>query len=182
MIDSTRSTRFKVKISEIDFKSIIIESQQNLRGLEGAHRITMKTTIESYLPFFSDSQQLQVIFNNLISNAIKYQHAHEQNPALDIHIEVSSEKAVMTFKDNGVGIEAENLNKVFDMFFRSPGVKADGAGLGLYIVKEIIRKLKGRILVASKLNEGSSFQVELPNRIDPDLLRKLNKMVQDSNK
>jgi signal transduction histidine kinase len=97
-------------------------------------------------------------------------------------VEVNSEKAVMTFKDNGIGICKENLNKVFDMFFRSPGVKADGAGLGLYIVKEIVRKLKGRILVASKENEGSSFQVELPNRIDPDLLRKVNKMVQNSNK
>ena len=182
MIDITRSTRFKVKISEIDFKSIINESQQNLRGLDGAHRMTIKTTIESYLPFYSDSQQLQVIFNNIISNSIKYQHSHELHPALDIHIEVNSEKAVMTFKDNGIGISKEHLNKVFDMFFRSPGVKADGAGLGLYIVKEIVRKLKGRILVASKVNEGSSFQVELPNKIDPDLLRKVNKMVQNSNK
>ena len=180
MIDITRSTRFKVKISEIDFKSIISESLENLRGLEGAHKINLKTTIESYLPFFSDSQQLQVIFNNIISNAIKYQHVHEQNPALDIHIEVDSEKATMTFKDNGIGISKENLNKVFDMFFLSPGVKADGAGLGLYIVKEIVRKLKGRILVSSKVNEGSSFKVELPNKIDPDLLRKLTKMVQNS--
>src|SRR5687768_4191331 len=118
MIDITRSTRFKVKISEIDFKSIISESQANMRGLDGAHRLAYKITIESYLPFYSDNHQLQVIFNNLISNAIKYQHTHELHPTLDIHIEVDSEKAIITFKDNGIGIGKENLNKVFDMFFR----------------------------------------------------------------
>jgi signal transduction histidine kinase len=180
MIDITRSTRFKVQISEIDFKSIINESVTNLRGLEGAHKLVVKTTIESYLPFYSDCRQLQVIFNNLISNAIKYQHAHEMHPELGIHIEVDSDKAVMTFKDNGVGISKENIGKVFDMFFRAPGIKADGSGLGLYIVKEIVRKLKGKILVASKENEGSGFQVELPNKIDPDLLRKVTKLVQNS--
>ena len=180
MIDITRSTRFKVQISEIEFKSLISESLTQLRNLEGAHKLEVSTTIESYLPYYSDYKQLLVIFNNIISNAIKFQHAHELHPKLDLHIEVDQLKATMTFKDNGIGIAPENFGKIFDMFFRSPGTKADGAGLGLYIVKEIVRKLKGKILVSSKINEGSSFQVELPNKIDPDLLRKLTKMVQNS--
>ncbi len=180
MIDITRSTRFKVRISEIDFKTIINESLANLRNLDGAHKMSVKTTIESFLPFYSDHRQLMVIFNNIISNAIKFQHVHEMHPVLNIHIEVGSEKAVMTFKDNGIGISKENLSKVFDMFFRSPGVKADGSGLGLYITKEIVRKLKGRILVASEASEGTSFMVEIPNKIDPDLLRKLTKLIQNT--
>jgi signal transduction histidine kinase len=180
MIDITRSTRFKVQISEIDFKAIINESLANLRNLDGAHKVSVKTTIESYLPFYSDSRQLMVIFNNLISNAIKYQHVHEMHPALNIHIEVGSETAVMTFRDNGIGISKENLSKVFDMFFRSPGVKSDGSGLGLYITKEIVRKLKGKIAVTSEANEGTRFTVELPNRIDPDLLRKLTRLIQNT--
>ncbi len=180
MIDITRSTRFKVQLSEIDFKTIINESLANLRNLEGAHKMAVKTTIENFLPFYSDQRQLLVIFNNIICNAIKFQHAHEMHPSLTIHIEVSSEKASMTFKDNGIGIHKENLSKVFDMFFRAPGVKPDGSGLGLYITKEIIRKLKGRLLVASEVNEGTVFTVELPNKIDPDLLRKLTRLIQNT--
>ncbi len=180
MIDITRSTRFKVQLSEIEFKSIINESLANLRNIDGAHKLSVKTTIESFLPYYSDQRQLLVIFNNLISNAIKYQHAHEMHPLLTIHIEVNSEQAIMTFTDNGIGISKENITKVFDMFFRSPGTKPDGSGLGLYIVKEIVRKLKGRIRVASEINKGSSFIVELPNKIDPDLLRKLTKLIQNT--
>ena len=180
MLDITRSTRFKVQISEIDFKAIVNESLTNLRHLDGAHKMLVKTTIEGYLPFYSDHRQLLVIFNNLISNAIKYQHAHEMHPTLDIHIEVDSDNAKITFKDNGIGISKENLSKVFDMFFRSPGVKPDGSGLGLYITKEIVRKMKGRISLASTVSEGSSFMVEVPNKIDPDLLRKLTKLIQNT--
>lgn len=180
MIDITRSTRFKVQLSEIDFKAIINESLANLRNLDGSHKLAVKTTIESFLPFYSDYRQLLVIFNNIISNAIKFQHAHEMHPSLTIHIEVSSEKARMTFQDNGIGIQKENLSKVFDMFFRAPGVKPDGSGLGLYITKEIIRKLKGRMLVASEVNAGTVFTIELPNKIDPDLLRKLTKLIQNT--
>jgi len=180
MVDITRSTRFKVQISEIDFKAIVNESITNLRGLERAHKLSVKTTIESYLPFYSDHRQLMVIFNNIISNAIKYQHAHELHPVLNIHIEVGSEKAIMTFKDNGIGISKENLSKVFDMFFRSPGVKSDGSGLGLYITKEIVRKLKGKISATSAENEDTCFTVEIPNKIDPDLLRKLTRLIQNT--
>ncbi|HMT30880.1 MAG TPA: HAMP domain-containing sensor histidine kinase [Bacteroidia bacterium] len=142
MINITRSGRFKVQISEIDFKSLVNESLNSLRAVDGAHRLKVNTTVEGFLPFFSDQKQLLVIFNNIISNTIKFQHTHELNPQLEISIEVNDTSAMMSFKDNGIGIEKENLNKVFDMFFRSPGTKADGSGLGLYIVREIIKKLK----------------------------------------
>jgi hypothetical protein len=175
-----KSTRFKAVISEINFKGVISESLNNLRGLENAHRLEVKTTIESYLPFFSDKGQMAIIFNNIISNAIKFQHVHEAFPSLVIHIQVDGEKAVISFRDNGVGIPGDSLPKIFDMFYRMPGTKADGAGLGLFMVKDIIKKLKGKIRVVSSPGEGTEFTVELPNRIDPDMLRKLNKLIQNS--
>jgi signal transduction histidine kinase len=180
MINITRSGRFKVQISEIDFKSILNESLTNLRNQEGAHKLKVNTIIEGIIPFYNDKKQLLVIFNNIISNAIKFQHVHEVNPQIEINIEVDATQAVMSFKDNGIGIEKENLNKVFDMFFRSPGTKADGSGLGLYIVREITKKLKGKVSVDSKMNEGTKFVIQVPNRIDPDLLRKYTRLVQNS--
>lgn len=180
MMEITRSPRFKIQLSEIDFKAIIKESFVNLKNVEGAHKLVVKTTIESYLPFYSDQRQLTLVFSNLISNSIKFQHPHERLPSLDIHIEVDSEKAVIIFRDNGIGIAKENLTKVFDMFFRSPGVKPDGSGLGLYITKETVRKLKGKISLKSEVNQGASFTMEIPNKIDPDLLRKLTKLIQNT--
>ncbi len=180
MINTTRSSRLKVKISEVDFKAIIAQAITNLRNLEGAHRIEIKTTIEGYIPFYSDADQLAVIFSNLISNSIKFQHVHEAHPRLEMHIEIDKNKGVFTFKDNGIGIPKENLTKVFDMFFRAPGNAADGSGLGLYIVKEIVRKMKGKIFADSVVSEGSKFVIELPNKIDPDLFRKLEQLMQNS--
>jgi signal transduction histidine kinase len=179
-MDITKTTRYKAVISEINFKSLIAEAAKSLQNHANAHRLEIKTTIESHLPFFNDKEQLQVIFNNIISNAIKFQHLHELNPCLNIHAEITGELITITFKDNGIGIPPQSLAKVFDMFYRIPGTKGDGAGLGLFMVKEIVKKLKGKIRIESKVGEGTSIMMELPNRIDVDLLRKFNKLIQNS--
>ena len=168
MIDITRRRRLKIVNSEIDFKAVVSESVNNLRNLENAHKVEVEISVEEYFPFFSDLRQVSILFNNIISNAIKYQHIHEQSPKLNINIVVDATKVVIVFKDNGVGIVKEDLSKVFDMFYRSKGVKVEGSGLGLYIVKEIVKKLKGRIFVDSEIGAGSQFVIELPNKIDPD--------------
>jgi signal transduction histidine kinase len=180
MLNVTKSKRLKLVNTEIDFKSVIAESIYNLRNLDRAHKVEVKTTIETYLPFYNDRRQLAIIFNNIISNAIKFQHPHELHPTLVINIEIDENKALIVFKDNGIGIQKENISKIFDMFFRSPGSKADGAGLGLYITRELIKKLKGKITASSENREGAQFTVELPNKIDPDLLRRLNRLVQNT--
>ncbi len=179
MNNITKTTRFRPKISEINFKGLIRESVDALKNIDFAHRLEVKVTIESCIPFFSDADQLQVILNNIVSNAIRFQHPHEARPVLEIHIETDGEKTLMMFRDNGIGISKEALPKIFDMFYTNPEVKSGGAGLGLYMVKEIVKKLKGKITVESKPNEGTRFQIELPNRIDPDHLRKLNKLIQN---
>lgn len=179
-MDITKSTRYKAVISEVNFKGIIKESLNSLRNLSNAHRLEVKTAIEGYLPFYGDKEQLQIVFNNIISNAIKFQHTHELNPCLEISIQVDGEHVQITFRDNGIGIPAESISKIFDMFYRIPGTKGDGAGLGLFMVKEIVKKLKGKIKVESVSGEGTRFNLEIPNRIDVDLLRKLNNLIQNS--
>jgi signal transduction histidine kinase len=103
-----------------------------------------------------------VIVNNLISNAIKYYDTSKKEPFLEIFVQVNKNRAVIEFKDNGIGIDQEYVTKVFDMFFRATQ-NNNGAGLGLYIVKEAIIKLNGTIKIDSKLNEGSTFRIEMPN-------------------
>lgn len=180
MSNTLRSPRLKLKITEVDFKKIVSDAAIQLRSLDGAHKVEIKTTIEGCLPFFSDTEQLGILFSALISNAIKYRHAHEMHPVLNIHIETDEKRARMVFRDNGIGIDRAFLSKIFDMFYRIPGTRADGAGLGLFIVKEIVKKMKGKVKAESETGSGTSIIMELPNLIDPDHLRKLNKLIQNS--
>jgi signal transduction histidine kinase len=70
--------------------------------------------------------------------------------------------AVIQFMDNGIGIEERYLTRVFDMFFRGTETNK-GAGLGLYIVKEAVEKLRGDIQIESVIGQGTVFKITLPN-------------------
>ena len=71
----------------------------------------------------------------------------------------------MTIEDNGIGIDVEHQEKIFDLFYRvTPDRK--GTGLGLYIVKDTIDRLKGKIYVKSVKGESTSFTITLPNNFD----------------
>lgn len=177
---NTKNTRLRLKVNEIDFKKLVTDSVLFLRNLDGAHRLEVKTTIEGHLPFFSDREQLQIIFNSLISNAIKFRHLHEMHPTLIIHVEVNDDTARFIFHDNGIGIAKEHLPKIFNMFYCVPGSAQQGSGLGLYMTREIIKKMKGKIKAESNPGEGTRIIFELPNLIDPDLLRNLKKLIQNS--
>ena len=67
--------------------------------------------------------------------------------------------------DNGAGIAPENQDRIFDMFTRSSD-KAEGSGLGLYIVKKALERLNGTVRVQSELGTGTTFEICIPNEID----------------
>jgi len=113
--------------------------------------------------FFSDRWRIAEIFRNLVSNAIKYRDFTKINPEINVTIAIDKTQAIITFKDNGIGIERHNLEKIFNMFYRA-SEQSDGSGLGLYIVKNATDKLRGEVQVTSKLGEGTCFVISLPNR------------------
>ena len=82
-----------------------------------------------------------------------------------IRINVDHLRAEITFADNGIGIDEENLTRVFEMFYRATE-QSDGSGIGLYIVKNAVDKLGGQISVASRVGQGTRFNIILPNRIN----------------
>ena len=111
---------------------------------------------------FADTDKLQQVFTNLISNAIKY-----SPKGGTIKIRLFEENACLriSFKDEGLGIPPEGLDKVFSKFYRvdnSDRRKIGGTGLGLSIVKEIVKAHQGDIQVESVLGEGSTFVVSFP--------------------
>lgn len=172
ILEYSRNARQGLVVSEINFGKIIDDNFERMQFMPGYERIQRDIKIEGDSIFASDAYRLSLILNNLISNAIKYADS-SRDSWIRIHIRVNSDAATIDFRDNGIGIEKDYIEKVFHMFFRATE-KKEGAGLGLYIVKEAIEKLGGTIALDSEVGQGTRFRIELPNLLhnqprDPEL-------------
>ncbi|MBU2912488.1 MULTISPECIES: sensor histidine kinase [Reichenbachiella] len=162
IIDYSRNSRLDVEKKEVDIGEIINESFKHLNYLPGCSTLLKLVNIDAKEKFYCDERRLTIIFNNLISNAIKYQNASLSDSFINIEAMIDEKAMTVQIEDNGIGIDATYLQKIFDMFYRaSPDSK--GSGLGLYIVKEAIQKLHGSISVESTLGMGTRFSVVIPN-------------------
>jgi signal transduction histidine kinase len=162
ILDYSRNARQNLTIEQINLRKMIDDHFEKMRFMPGSGFIAQEIVINEQFPFYSDQYRLSVIFNNLISNAIKYYDPGKERPMIHITAEIRKEKILITFEDNGIGIEDKYLLKVFDMFFRATE-KNKGAGLGLYIVKEAVDKLKGDVEIKSTMGKGTIFTLSLPN-------------------
>ena len=109
----------------------------------------------------TDRKILKNIIINLLSNAIKYS---DENGVIICIMSTRESKIMISVKDNGIGIPDEELKHLFDRFFRaSNAVNIEGTGLGLNIVKKYVEMLEGQISFESKLYEGSTFSVAIPD-------------------
>ncbi|QOI98247.1 MAG: hybrid sensor histidine kinase/response regulator [Flammeovirgaceae bacterium] len=162
IIDYSKNSRTEMVFTEVKLDTLIISLLQNLRYLVGYDKIDFQLHTKQSVPFYSDTGRLSIILTNLFSNAIKY-----RNPFVDsyvsIQVSVVSLEAVFLIRDNGIGISEELQPRIFEMFFRATE-RSEGAGLGLYIVKEAVAKLKGSINVESKAGEYTLFTVIIPNK------------------
>jgi PAS domain S-box-containing protein len=166
MLNYGKSQRGDLDLQVVDFQGIIDQSFSNLQFLPAFDRLEKQVEITGDVEsFYSDEFRLLVVFGNIISNAVKYQKNIDKRSYLKINIHLSPENATIIFKDNGIGISPEHLDKVFDMFYRATD-KSDGSGLGMYIVKQTIKKLKGKVGIKSNLNKGTKIKIVLPNLIE----------------
>lgn len=159
----SQDARLQVVQKPIVFQEVIEEAWEGLRHMENAERVRLDMEINQTGEFLNDPVRLGIAFNNMISNAIKYQDLAKENPFLKINIDIQDGQAFCRFEDNGVGIEQDHLDKVFDLFFRA-SVQATGSGLGLYITCNAIEKLGGKIEVHSEVGAGTVFSMSIPNR------------------
>ncbi|WP_165823861.1 sensor histidine kinase [Pseudochryseolinea flava] len=161
ILDYSRNARKEVNIERVDIRKIVDDNLERMQYMPGAQDIRKEVIIDDQFPFYTDRYRFSFVVNNLISNAIKYHDPDKAEPFLQITVLTKADKAILEFKDNGIGISDKHLSRVFDMFFRATQ-KNDGAGLGLYIVKEAIDKLNGQIQVVSKVGQGTTFSIEIP--------------------
>lgn len=107
-------------------------------------------------PVYGSKDQLEQVFMNIILNA---KAAMQQNGTLRIGTYLDNDYAIAQFTDNGIGIPAEELSKIFDPFYST---KASGTGLGLFVSYGIVQQHHGEIEVSSQVGKGSTFTVRLP--------------------
>ena len=146
----------------VDFAELVSQSVENMRYFIGANQVHIESSVDDKKYFYGDPKLLTIILNNLISNGIKHRKQNFDDAQVKINVVADDKKAIINVIDNGVGIKSDDTNKIFDLFHRTD--KKDlGAGMGLYLVKEIIAKLHGKILVESAENAGTEFTIEIPN-------------------
>lgn len=159
VLDST-----SLQDSEKLYVTQLIGSVINERKLDIKRKdIDLHTTFEN-VAIYSNAKQLAVILDNLLSNAIKYSPF---NSRISISTSLSGEQLKITITDQGMGLNEEVINKVFDAFYQGPapqGNEIKGSGLGLTIVKELLMRINGNISVTSKIQEpsGTTFTLILP--------------------
>ncbi len=158
----SRNARVEVVAESINFECLVEEMVESLSFLENAGKIKITYTMPPKFPFFSDLSRIKMIITNLLSNAIKYADYTKANPFIKILLKHKEEGVCISIQDNGIGIASEYQAKVFDMFFRA-STRSSGSGLGLYIVKEAVTKLDGKIEVVSTPGIGTEFRVYLPD-------------------
>ena len=119
--------------------------------------ITLNADLDKEIIVETDSELLTLIWNNLISNALKFT---DDGGTLTVSVDESNGKAVVTIRDNGCGMSQETGRRIFDKFYQGDTSRASqGNGLGLALVKKVIDIIGGEITVESKLGEGSTFSV-----------------------
>lgn len=160
IIELTKNARVKPKREKIDFQKIVEDTFDYLRYSMNSIPPKPNFHLHQKKNFYSDVNRIKVIFNNLISNAIKF--SDPRKTEIDINIDVENGHAKINIGDKGAGIDKKYHEDVFKMFFRATDQNT-GSGLGLYIVKETVEKLNGNITIESEPRKGTTMKMELPN-------------------
>jgi len=158
ILEYSSNSKEGIANEKIDFNGIIDDIIDDLKYFEQAEKVTLHREIEN-IDFHSDAKRLKIVLSNLIANAIKYHNYRQEKPRINVNFRKEGEKVLLEVTDNGQGIAEEYLSTIFNMFVRASDASS-GSGLGLYIVKDTVEKLGGKISVDSQLGVGTTFTIE----------------------
>lgn len=156
----------KLNISNINIEQLIqniCEDYMDIAKLQGK-----EFTYKNYSKcktISTDKSKLKQLILIFIDNALKYTN---HGDSVLIYLSESENNIVISVQDTGIGINSEEINLIFDRFFRSTDVRSkniEGSGIGLSIAKMLMVNLKGDIKVSSKINEGTKFDLIIPKKI-----------------
>ncbi|MBC7189259.1 HAMP domain-containing histidine kinase, partial [Candidatus Aerophobetes bacterium] len=166
LINLTREERVSVRKISVDLKKILAEVCESLQTEIEQKRIRfLKEMDPSDLFIKGDPEELNLLLSNLITNAVKYT---PPGGMVQVIMKRENKKIRIDVKDTGIGIPEEVKEKIFEEFFRAPNAREmvpEGTGLGLPIIKRIVKDYKGEIRVESRVGKGTQFTCYLLERI-----------------
>jgi len=151
------------KFEKVRIDQLIWDIKENLEKLDSRNKIRIDTGLlpenPMKLKINGNAQLLHLAFSNIISNGCKYSNYNQ----VSVSISASDNFVFVIIKDNGIGIPQEDIEHIYDPFFRASNVKNyEGYGIGLPLSKNIIRMHQGKIEVHSIENEGTLVKISLP--------------------
>ncbi len=162
ILDFSRNMRIDKKLREINLYYFIEDIFKDHFMGDHFEHIDVNLSLPSDFEVISDPLRLKIIIKNILSNASKFSNRENNDPWLRISALRVDGSFQIIIEDNGEGIREEYQEKIYDMFYRA-SEKSTGSGIGLYIAKEMVSKLKGNIKLKSVYGEGSQFIIELPD-------------------
>lgn len=159
LLDFSVDHKLNLHFTQFDLWTLVNEVIESLEHQNT--KIKLENQVAPGFEVLSDAKRLKIALSNLVSNAIKY---HDDRKALQyIQISALHKKGKIEIKviDNGIGMSADTVDKVFNMYFRGSNNTA-GSGLGLYITREMLLKIKADVCVESVAGKGSTFTIRLP--------------------
>jgi signal transduction histidine kinase len=154
------SNYYKLNPQSVKYRSIFNEVKSKISNANRVHIHYYESNVDA---FKMDETLLTAILDKLLQNAVNFsKETTFQKPNVNVYIYTNDpSELIIEVKDEGIGIEETSKDKIFDMFFKG-SLKSSGVGLGLYIVKKTVERLKGKIFVESKVGHGTSFKVIIP--------------------
>ena len=160
----SRNSRLAPSPSRWDIKKLLNSILSNAQQAE--KEIDVMINLNGIDEVYSDQMRWELIINNLLNNAVKYSDSSKENSWVSFELTQNDDHYRMVIEDNGVGIPEKAQQRVFEMFYRNSSI-ADGSGLGLYIVDDAVKKLGGKITLASEEHVGTRITISLPlNKLD----------------
>jgi PAS domain S-box-containing protein len=163
LLDLSRTGRVTRKKREFPFAGLVKDALRALQPQINARSIVLNIQ-EDFPVIYGERKRLARVLDNLLTNAIKYIGKENPSPRIDVGVEEQNSQKVFFVRDNGIGIEKRDFDKIFQVFQRLPSAKkqvGEGTGVGLTIVKRIIEHHGGKIWLISEPGKGSTFYFTL---------------------
>ena len=165
-VSRIEAAKIPVKEKNFSLKKLTEDLILEYQPFAKASNVEIVLNAEKNLPkIWSDPLQLELVVDNLLENAVRY---IENKGKVEINLSKKGKNIYFSIKDNGVGIPREEHKYVFQKFFRSKKItkhQTHGSGLGLYISKATLKRLRGKIGFKSKEGQGSTFWFTLPIKL-----------------
>jgi signal transduction histidine kinase len=160
ILEYSKNSRTDVQFEKFNIREVVELINSDLKFYND-NSVDFQINIIGAEEIYTDKKRIITVVKNLVSNAVKYSNNASEPSFVKFETRQTPEYIELIVSDNGIGIPKDQHQRIFEMFYRVSS-KRNGSGLGLFIVKEILEKLRGTIAVESEPNIGSTFMVRLP--------------------